>query len=299
MRVLTALVALLSTLPAPAADVIRYVSSEQGFAVNSWLVPTEHGLIVIDTQFTVAEADKLVEAIKKTGLPLQAIVVTHPHPDHYNGTCQLLTFARVPVYATQSTIEGIRSTAAAKRAQWKPIYGADYPDRTCVPDHAMVANSVRVDGLELQFRGYGPGESLEESVTRVPKLRAAFVGDLIYNQVHPWLAEGRSLQWLKQLDRLEKEVSADWTVYPGHGAAGGVTLIDAQRRYITEFRATIQAQRVPAGLDADASNRIVEEVSARYPKWPLEMLIPINAGAIAKELESAHGGRLPTSTAPH
>ena len=62
MRSLLALLAVAGVATAHAADVSRFVSSEADFAVNSWLVPTRHGLVVIDTQFTVTEADKLVAA---------------------------------------------------------------------------------------------------------------------------------------------------------------------------------------------------------------------------------------------
>jgi glyoxylase-like metal-dependent hydrolase (beta-lactamase superfamily II) len=285
MRPALALLALASAFPVSAANVARIVSSEQDFVVNSWLVPTVHGIVVIDTQFTVAEANKLVQAVIQTHRPLEAIIITHPHPDHYNGTCQLLAFARVPVYATQATIDGIRATAESKRAQWKPTYGKDYPDATCVPDHvAPRSGSVRIDGLEFQFRDYGPGEALGKSITLAPALHAVFVGDLIYNQVHPWLAEGRSAQWLSQIDRLARDIPADWTVYPGHGPSAGVAVIDAQRQYITDFRAAVQAQLGPSGLAPDSSKRIVEGVRARYPGWPLATLIPINAEAVAKEL---------------
>jgi glyoxylase-like metal-dependent hydrolase (beta-lactamase superfamily II) len=285
MRLLVSLLALATAFPVSAADVARFVSSEQGFAVNSWLMPTERGIVVIDTQFSVTEADKLVKAVIQTGRPLKAIIITHPHPDHYNGTCQLLQLAGVPVYATQATIDGIRATAEAKRTQWKPTYGKDYPDTTCVPDHAVpIGGSIRVDGVELQFRDYGPGEALGESITLAPALHAAFVGDLIYNQVHPWLAEGRSTQWLAQLDRLTKDIPAHWIVFPGHGAAGDVEVIDAQRKYIMQLRAATRAKLGPSGLTSDSTKEIVEGIRARYPGWPLEMLIPINVEAVAKEL---------------
>ena len=183
MRALLALLALASTLPVRAADVVGFTSGEQAFAVNSWFLPTQHGIVVFDTQFTVTEADRLVKAVIRSGRPLEAIVITHPHPDHYNGTCQLLKLAPVPVYATQATIDGIRQTAQSKRAQWKPTYGKDYPDATCLPDHvAPAGGSVRIDGVELQFRDYGPGEALGESITLVPALHAVFAGDLVYMQ---------------------------------------------------------------------------------------------------------------------
>jgi glyoxylase-like metal-dependent hydrolase (beta-lactamase superfamily II) len=287
MRSLLALLALATALPVSAADIARFVSNEHGFAVNSWLVPTGRGIVVVDTQFTVTEADKLVKAVIKTGRPLRAIIITHPHPDHYNGTCQLLQLTRVPVYATQATIDGIRGTAEAKRTQWKPTYGKDYPDTSCIPDHAVqIGISVRIEGVEFQFRDYGPGESLGESIILAPALHTVFVGDLIYNHVHPWLAEGRTTQWLAQLDRLTAEIPPDWTVYPGHGPSGEVPVIDAQRKYITGFRAATQAHLGLSGLVPDSTREIFNGIRAQYPGWPLEMLIPMNVEAVAKELET-------------
>lgn len=57
-------------------------------------------------------------------------------------------------------------------------------------------------------------------------------------------------------------------------------------RLLAEFRAAIRARLGPSGLSADASKSIFEQMNVRYPRWPLAMLIPINADAMAKELES-------------
>jgi glyoxylase-like metal-dependent hydrolase (beta-lactamase superfamily II) len=290
MRAVVAMMMLGLKLPASAAEISRFVSSEKAFAVNSWLVPTRTGIVVIDTQFTVSAADQLLDAVKHTGRPLRAIIITHPHPDHFNGTCRLLGLAKVPVYATQATIEGVHATADAKRAQWKPAYGADYPDSTCAPDHTLaIGASWVIDGVTFEARDYGPGESLTESIVLAPTLHAAFVGDLIYNRVHPWLAEGRSGQWLTQLDRLPKEIPTDWTLYPGHGDSGGIAVIAAQRDYIRDFRERTQAAASSTGLTVDAKQSVVEETRRLHPGWALEMLIPLNADAVAKEFGPTAG----------
>jgi glyoxylase-like metal-dependent hydrolase (beta-lactamase superfamily II) len=284
---LTVLILVSLSWAAGATEVVRYVSEESGFAVNSWLVFTATGLVVVDTQFTVSEADRLSQAIAKTGRPLRAILITHPHPDHFNGVCRLLEIARVPVYGTRATIDGIHATAEAKRAQWKPKYGADYPDRTCEPNSVVPSNApIRIDGMVFQFQDFGPGEAGDETIIVVPTLKAAFVGDLIYQNVHPWLAEGRSELWLKQLDRLESAIPPDFTIYPGHGAASGTVAIGAQRHYIVEFRNAAKAAIGPAGLSPEATQTLVANTRAQYPDWPLAMLIPINAAAIAKESAS-------------
>ncbi len=290
MRGVIAMMMLGLTLPASAAEISRFVSSEKAFAVNSWLVSTRTGIVVIDTQFTVSAAGQLLDAVKHTGKPLKAIIITHPHPDHFNGTCRLLRLAKVPVYATQATIDGVHATAEAKRAQWKPAYGADYPDSTCAPDHALaIGASWVIDGVTFEARDYGPGEALTESIVLAPALHAAFVGDLIYNRVHPWLAEGRSVQWLAQLDRLEREIPADWTLYPGHGDSAGIAVIAAQRDYIRDFRERTQAVLKSTGLTEDAKRSVVEGTRRLHPDWALEMLIPINAEAVAKEFGPTAG----------
>jgi glyoxylase-like metal-dependent hydrolase (beta-lactamase superfamily II) len=287
------LVALYTAAAAAAnsnTEIERHASTDNAFAVNSWIVPTESGLLVVDTQFTVSEAAKLAARVVSGGRPLRAIIITHPHPDHYNGTCRLLEIARVPVYATQSTIDGIRKTAEAKRTQWKPSYGKDYPDTTCLPDKVLPASGgVTVDGLDFRVIDYGPGEASTESVLLVPKLHAAFVGDLIYTKVHPWLAEGRSQAWLEQLDRLASDVPSAWKIHPGHGPAGDFSLIGAQRDYIVSFRTAIEKHLTSAGLSGQAPQVIVDEFRTRYPNWSLEMLIPINAAAVAKELAEKKG----------
>jgi glyoxylase-like metal-dependent hydrolase (beta-lactamase superfamily II) len=143
-------------------------------------------------------------------------------------------------------------------------------------------------GLELQIHDYGPGEASAESIVLAPRLKAAFVGDLIYTEVHPWLAEGRSARWLKQLDRLTRDIPVSWTLYPGHGPSGKFSVIAAQRTYIVDFRSATQkalaAHAAADGLSKEATQNLVDEFRTRYPNWSLEMLIPINAGAVAKEL---------------
>jgi glyoxylase-like metal-dependent hydrolase (beta-lactamase superfamily II) len=287
MRPLIAFILAALSWAAGASDIVRYVSDEQGFAVNSWLVPTAGGLVVIDTQFTVSEAEKLSQAITKTALPVRAVIITHPHPDHFNGICRLLQIARVPIYATRATIDGIRATADVKRAQWKPMYGADYPDQNCEPD-SVVANdaAIRIDGTVFRFQDFGPGEASDESIIVVPSLKAVFVGDLIYQNMHPWLAEGRSERWLLQLDRLQSSIPQDYTIYPGHGAAASTVVIGAQRRYIENFRSVVKSAIGSDGLSADASQAIVAHTRNQYPGWPLDMLIPVNAAAMAKEFAS-------------
>jgi glyoxylase-like metal-dependent hydrolase (beta-lactamase superfamily II) len=52
--------------------------------------------------------------------------------------------------------------------------------------------------------------------------RAAFVGDLVFNGTHCYLADGRIEEWRRNLRRLRELVTDVPAIYPGHGAPGSV-----------------------------------------------------------------------------
>jgi glyoxylase-like metal-dependent hydrolase (beta-lactamase superfamily II) len=77
-----------------------YTAPADKFFVNSFLIETLTGVIVVDTQFLVSTAEALGARLDALGKPLAAVIITHPHPDHYNGLPVLMrNRAPVPVYA--------------------------------------------------------------------------------------------------------------------------------------------------------------------------------------------------------
>src|SRR6187402_3485759 len=62
-----------------------YTGSPGGFLVNSTLVAGDKDAVLIDGQFTLADAHRLVAMILESKKNLTTIVVTHGHPDHYFG----------------------------------------------------------------------------------------------------------------------------------------------------------------------------------------------------------------------
>ena len=77
-----------------------YTAAESGLFVNSYLLETATGVVVVDTNLLVSDSDALRARLDALHKPLLGIFLTHAHPDHFNGTLALVRDREVPVYAT-------------------------------------------------------------------------------------------------------------------------------------------------------------------------------------------------------
>lgn len=270
----------------PSPKVHIHTSSPDAFFVNSFIIEGQRSLILVDTQFVLSEARAVADNIAALEKPLAAILITHPHPDHYNGIASLLERYRgTCVYATAGTIEGIRETAEPKRAYWTPIVGADYPQRFAIPE-VTVRNGehLSIDGIELIVDDFGPTECSDNTAIQLPQIDSVIISDLVYNRVHPWLAEGRSDLWLAALDEASNRYEAAEVLYPGHGSAGPTSIIDEQKAYIIAVRGMIATSMKQDPELSDATKAAIRErVRARYQDYPLEAIIDMNTASLSSE----------------
>jgi glyoxylase-like metal-dependent hydrolase (beta-lactamase superfamily II) len=265
-----------------------YSSSEPAFFVNSFIIETQTGVIVIDTQFLVSEARKLKQEVESLGKPLLGVIVTHPHPDHFNGVGILCENLEIPIYATQSTFDNIKAIEAGKREFWKQTYGDDYPDSTTLPNRIVRSKEeLVIDGVSLVIDDLGAGESSDITVIYLPSEKALIASDLLYNKVHPWLAESRSKAWVSQIEYVKSTYFEAEVVYAGHGSKGSLDALNGQIEYIQFFQELVSKYLQPnKELDDAAKAKIKQTMQTHYPDYPLEFLIEMNADGVAKELVS-------------
>jgi glyoxylase-like metal-dependent hydrolase (beta-lactamase superfamily II) len=271
----------------------RVAASPNGILVNAYLVEGGSGVVAVDSALTVSDARALRLQLDALGKPLLAVIVTHGHPDHYNGVSALVEGrANVPVYATGPVARVIRDSDAAKEAQWRPMFGAEWPAQRTFPNHELRdGEAFTLDALRFRVESLGPGESHADSVWTVQAEGSdeqhAFLGDVVMHGVHAYVSDGHTTEWLRNIQRLRRELEAVSTLYPGHGTPGRSELFDWQQRYLETYRAEVAALlKGSAGqaLDEEQKRALTATMKAHYPDAPLEFLIPLGADAVAREL---------------
>jgi glyoxylase-like metal-dependent hydrolase (beta-lactamase superfamily II) len=267
-----------------------YRAGEPGLFVNSYLVESDTGVLVVDTNLLVSDIDALDARLAALKKPLLGVVVTHAHPDHFNGILRLLRDREVPVYAAASVAHVIEDIADAKRAQWSPTYGTEWPAQTYYPNSLLAdGDQVHLDGISLSIRELGPGESHADSYVLASADEdtrpLAFIGDIAFQGTHPYTADGHTGAWLATLDAVAAELADVPILYPGHGDPTSASLLADQRRYLLYYREVVGRLANGRPVLTDAAKAELETAMQTFlPGAPLTWMIGLGADAVAAEL---------------
>jgi glyoxylase-like metal-dependent hydrolase (beta-lactamase superfamily II) len=202
--------------------------------------PTE--AVLVDPPFAVASATALADWIESFGKRLAYIYITHWHADHWLTTGMLAErFPGVTVYASERTVG--RMVASTPDGQPAGLWGTLFPGqlpRTPVPvlAEAVPAGGFTVDGHPVVPVEAGHSDTDDTTVLHVPSLDLVAAGDVVYNNVHQYLAEtgdGGMAGWHEALDLVQ-------ALRPAHVVAGhkdatrddSPANIDETRRYLDD-----------------------------------------------------------------
>jgi len=227
--------------------VTTFTSNESTGLSNAYLLAGRRDAILIDAVPTRAESSRLADSIRRSRKHLKLIFITHAHPSDQLGLDVLLE--RFPGARVVSTPE----VCADVRAFGHPV----------VP---QPIDSLAIEGATLKILKFENGESMHAAAVYDPSARRLFAGDLVGSNVHLNVREKRIDGWLRQLDALEK-LPVD-RIEPGHGAAGGVSLIAETRGYLHDFAAALKG-----ALPDQVRKRMLEKYPRRRVRENLERSI--------------------------
>jgi glyoxylase-like metal-dependent hydrolase (beta-lactamase superfamily II) len=262
--------------PAPKLHIELVGADSTAFDVVSALVvgPTE--VLAWDAQYHVADARRLADRIAATGKRLTAIVISHPDHDHFSGAAVLVErFPGTPVYMTRRAIAWYDTTAARAFQGEKARRPAALPDSLVTP-RELPSTRLTVDGEAVEVIPDLTGDVIAptNSVLWIPSLRAALVGDVAFDGVHPWLGssdEASRAAWRAAVRRVADLHPA--VVVAGHkrdvASPDAPAVLAFMDRYLRDFDAL---RKTAAGPEA-----LRDAMLARYPDLAVRGLLAYGA----------------------
>ena len=206
---------------------------------NSGVLITDSAVVVIDTKMG-GDAEKLYNFAKaKAGAKKIIVVNTHYHGDHVRGN---------------------------KYFKGCDIYIGSYDQKFMLADIGPenMPNRFIKDSLIMNLGNeiiclynLGQAHTLNDMVVLLKNRKVLFTGDLIFNNVNPFLKResGANVdKWIGALDQMLKMPGIGMVV-PGHGTTGDKTMIASMRNYFLDMKVAA----------ADPSKE--KEMKEKYKSW--------------------------------
>lgn len=256
-----------------ALKIQHYTADDNGFRVASVILTGAREAILVDAQFSLSHAHRVVADVLNAGKELTTVYITHAHPDHYFGIEVIkAAFPGARIVATPFVVADIEKAFPKKIADWGPRLGRNAPKTPTLPQ-PLSGMSLALEGHMIEVIGPLQGDVANNTMLWVPSLNALIAGDTVYGGTHVWTASSDRAEraaWRKTLQRIE--ALKPELVVPGHiGAATPLTLaaVAHTREYLDAFDEVAGSTR--------RSDEIIKAMNARYPGLPLGVVLELGA----------------------
>lgn len=218
-------------------ELITLSSGEPAAMSNSHVLRVGAKALLFDVVQQRHEALLVAEELRRRGLELETIWISHAHPDHYLGLDVLAdAYPRARILALPAVVSAIAATGPVMVKALGARWGDNGPRRLVVPE-AWTESRLRLADCELEVLRFSGGESASLGTLRVADTGDLLCADLVYDQTHLFLRERNLEGWLEQLAAFERgEGRRVRRLFPGHGLSGGLELVAETRRYLETFR---------------------------------------------------------------
>jgi glyoxylase-like metal-dependent hydrolase (beta-lactamase superfamily II) len=253
-----------------ACTLHTYLSPEDGEMVCSHIIETSKRLVLVDVQLLMPYAREVRAYADSLGKPIERVIVTHTHPDHWMG---LEAFADLPTFALRETREELARIGAYLLELKRTTLGDRVAGRLIVPVNDLTEGDLVLDGVTVRISRLVDAEAPLMALVELPQQRVLVAQDLVYNHVYLVVGEKNAAGeylfdgWLRALRQAQR--NGYELLLSGHGEPTSPALINELIGYVSFAR-----ERFGAGVDEQT---LRGEIAARYPGYRVpEMLDLMN-----------------------
>jgi glyoxylase-like metal-dependent hydrolase (beta-lactamase superfamily II) len=256
-------------------------ASENSFGVASVIVSGKNDAVLIDAQFTLEDAEKVAQEIKKSGKKLTTIYISHADPDYYFGLEVFKKyFPEVTAYASPATVESIKATAQKKLEVWGERLGKAITSNVVLPQ-VLKGNSIDLEGQKLEIEGLE--EFPSKTFVWIPSIKAVVGGINVFGTTfNLWMADAQTAdarkQWINVLDKIE--ALHPEIVIPAHANSQSpfdVTAVKHTKSYIQFYEEALKTNKT--------SEELIKAIKTKYPTLTFETALQIGAKVNTGEMK--------------
>jgi glyoxylase-like metal-dependent hydrolase (beta-lactamase superfamily II) len=210
-----------------------YLSPANGFQVNTQMIEGPTAVVIFDGQLLLPYADEVASYVETLGKPIDRIILSHAHTDHWSGL-QVLTerFPDAHVFALDGIADQLRTRGPARLDSLRRVYGDKIATKVTVPTETITEGLQRIDGVTYDFKRFVDGESDLQLAALLLDQKVLMAFDLVFSpNQHAFTGANHFDHWMIVLESLKALQGYD-TIIIGHDTPVSRSAIDSTMTYV-------------------------------------------------------------------
>ncbi|MBW7885797.1 MAG: MBL fold metallo-hydrolase [Caldilineaceae bacterium] len=272
-------------------------------------IHTEEGIILVDAPLIPAQAIDWRSQIEEEypGVPYLYLINTDHHRGHALGNQYFMPVKVLAHERAHKEMSGYTENFKERvRNSFKrePEIQAQLNNIIIIPPHVTFTQRATLlygdRRVELIFVG---GHTPATSIVWLPEEKICFVGDIVWVDQHPYMAQGNTQEWLRALE-LIRNLGAEYLV-PGHGPVCEPDATYRVGEYIEFMRGRVRDYYLAGKNKNETKSGLVGEMLEWFPVPPerkakIESQIKSGLNRVFREVqreeEESSGGSIQVAT---